>query len=788
MAERPSEAAVLGSGVMGSAIAAHLAGAGIKTHLLDMVPKEIPEGEDRNTLAAKGLERALKAKPALFFDPGDAQYIRVGNFDDHLDRLKQCDLVVEAVVERMDIKQSLFQRIAPHLGEKTILASNTSGLSVAEMNASLPEALRSRFVVMHFFNPVRYMHLLEIVAGPDTSPEVLSQAADIGDYLGKGVVYAKDTANFVANRIGIHSVMTTLQEMTREGATYTIEQVDKIVGLPMGRSKSAAFKTADMVGIDLFLHVAKNCYDALPDDEERELFKIPEWVVALVEKGNLGRKSGAGFYKKTEEGILVLDVARGEYRAQNKVRYDSLGAVRNIEDPGQRLKTLVAADDPAGHLAWRLTARTLCYAARRVGEIADDVLNIDRAMRWGFNWQMGPFEAWDAIGVRDSVKRMQDDGMEVPKWVLQMLESGQENFYGREEGRKNYYDVSSGKSQAIERDARKISLAELKEDKSKVLKSNLGASLVDLGDGVLCVEVHTKMNTVDADVVQMMNEGVRIAERDFEALVVGNDGEHFGAGANLLLIFMAAQQKEWGQIETVAKQFQNALQGMRYAKVPVVTAPFQYAFGGGAEIAMAGDACQAHAETYIGLVEVGVGLVPAGGGCLRLIERYTGHLDGIEMADVLPFIGQASLQIAMAKVATGAHEAKHLRYLRFEDGITLNREHLLYEAKQRALGLARSGYRPPRPVKFRAAGQDAAKTIGARVWAMVEGGYASEHDGLVANKVAHILCGGNVAAGTLLSDQDYLDLEREAFISLCGEEKSQARMQSILTTNKPLRN
>lgn len=791
MVKRIETAAVLGAGVMGSAIAAHFAGAGIKTHLLDIVPPNIDEAKRddpaaRNAFALGGIKNALKAKPAAFYDPDAARLITAGNLEDHLERLSECDLVVEAVIERMDIKRSLFAKIAPQLKDDAMLASNTSGLCIADMCADLPEELQKRFFVMHFFNPVRYMRLLELVPGPKTDSSVMAAAASFGELLGKGIVYGKDTPNFVANRIGVYSMMQCFGAMKDAG--LSIEEVDKIAGRPLGRPKSAAFRTADVVGIDTLAHVAKTCYENLPDDPERDVFQVATWVQKLVASGRVGQKSKAGFYKKEGKVIKVLDPDTLEYREQKKVRFDSLGAVRGIEDTGARIKALVGADDVAAKFAWDGLARTLCYSARLLGEIADDVVNIDRAMRWGFNWDLGPFEVWDAIGVRDSVGRMKEEGLNVPKWVTDMLESGQETFYRGTPAAPEYYDSSATKIASIQGDPRHINIAALKEDKRNVVKESIGASLVDLGDGVLCVEVHTKMNTVDADVIQMINDGIEEAQKNFKGLVIGNDGPHFGAGANLLMIFMAAQQKEWGQIETMVRGFQDACQRMRYSGIPVVSAPFNLTLGGAAEIAMAADAAQAHAETYMGLVEVGVGLVPAGGGCLRTVERFTDGLAGIDGVDSLKFVGTGALNIAMAKTGSGAEDTRRLRYLLPTDGITLNRDHLLYSAKQRVLGLAGAGYTPPRPRVLKAAGFDAAMTIGMQTWGMVEGGWASEHDRHIADKVAYIVCGGNVSAGTELSEEHYLDLEREAFLSLAGTEKSQARMQSILMNNKPLRN
>jgi 3-hydroxyacyl-CoA dehydrogenase len=791
MSEGIDTAAVIGAGVMGSAIAALFAGAGIRTYLLDQVPANLGPAEQkdrraRNRLAEAALAKSLAARPAPFFSKDTARLIQTGNLEDDLERLRECDLVIEAVIEDLEIKQKLFQRIVPFLKGDAILATNTSGLSIAGMSRSLPPEVQKRFAVMHFFNPVRYMHLLEVSGGPNTDPAVVARVARIGEWLGKGIVYTKDTTNFVANRIGVHSMLYTVHAMVEEG--LGIDAVDAIAGPPMARASSAAFNTADIVGLDTLLHVAKNCHDTLTQDEEREVFTLPEFVTALVKEGKLGRKTGAGFYKKVGDDILVYDYKNKDYRPKEKVRFDSIGAVRNIEDPGKRLKALVNGKDRAAAFAWRLLSRTLAYSAARLGEIADDVVNVDRAMRWGFNWELGPFEAWDAIGVAESVERMQKDGIKVPERVLTMLARGQTSFYGGSAAQPTYYDFASKAPKAIAQDARQLKLAALKSEPTRVLNKNIGASLVDLGDGALCVEVHTKMNTLDPDVIGMINQGIDEAEKNFESLIIANDGQHFGAGANLFLIMAAAQQKQWAQIEQIITGLQQALQRLRYAKVPVVAAPFQYVLGGGAELAMAADACQAHAETYMGLVEVGVGLIPAGGGCLRMVERHTAAVAGVEGVDLLPLIGQASLTIAMAKVSTSAEEAKELRYLRTDDGISLNRSQLLFHAKQRGLGLARAGYRPPRPARHVAAGFDAAATIGARIWGLVEGRFASEHDALLARKVAHILCGGNVAAGTELNDQHYLDLEREAFLSLCGEEKSVARIQHMLQFNKPLRN
>lgn len=783
-------AGVIGAGVMGSAIAAHLAGAGVRVHLLDVVPTGGTAGS-RNALADAGLKRALEAKPPAFFDEASAGLVTPGNLDDHLERLSHCDLVIEAVVESLPVKKALFERIAPHLNPHCVLASNTSGLSLAQMNEALPEPLRSRFLVLHFFNPVRYMRLLEVVPGPATEQSVVDRMVAFGEWLGKGIVHGKDTTNFVANRIGVYSMMVALHEMLARG--LSIEEVDAVTGKALGRPKSATFGTSDLVGIDTMIHVANNCHASLEADPEREVFVMPEFVHQLANNGALGRKSGAGFYKKVGKDIHVLNLEQGSlsssapYRAPTTPMHPSLHAARSAKGVKERISALVSGQDAAATFGWEVVARTLLYAARLVGEIADDVVNIDRAMRWGFNWELGPFEMWDALGVAGTVERMQREQRQVPAWVTNMLQSGRDSFYSGSVVAPEFYDVSSRKSVPLEHHPRRLSVAMAKA-KHRVVRENASASLVDLGDGVLGVEVHTKMNTLDADVTQMLSEAVDVAEASFQAIVVANDADHFSAGANLSMIVGAAMKQRWDDIDAIINNLQQSLQKLKYASVPVVTTPCQYTLGGGAELAMAGDASQAYAETYMGLVEVGVGLIPAGGGCLRLLERYTSTVADISGVDLFPLVAEASINIAMAKTSTSAAHARTLRYLRPSDGISMNRDFLLYEAKQRALGMALSGYRPPLATSLRAAGYDASRTIGVRIWGMVESQFASDHDALIAKKIAHVLCGGMVAEGSMLPEQHFLDLEREAFLQLCGEKRTHERIEHMLKTGKPLRN
>lgn len=777
---------VIGAGVMGGAIAAHLAGAGVSVHLLDVVAAaKDGKPQPRSAVAQAGLDKTLKAKPAAFFSEDSARLVRPGNLEDDLERLKECDLVIEAIVENLEVKRALFQKIAPHLKADAILASNTSGLSVAAMSDSLPESLQSRFLVLHFFNPVRYMHLLEVVPGPKTDPQLVGRMVEFGEWLGKGVVYGKDTTNFVANRIGVYSMMVCVHEMLAR--QMPIEHVDAITGKALGRPSSAAFGTADLVGIDTLIHVAKNCFDSLPNDPERGVFQVPEFVTRLAAAGALGRKTGAGFYKKVDKDIHVLDLSTASYRPQTEASYPALLAASKAKGPAAKIASLLQGSDEAARFAWEVTAKTLLYSAALVGEIADDVVNIDRAMRWGFNWELGPFEVWDALGVRPTVERMKAEHRAVPAWVESMLATGHERFYGGTVLQPSFYDTRHAAPTALVQHPRQLTVAKAKAARG-VVKENAGASLVDMGDGVLGVELHTKMNTIDADVIALLHDAVDIGERDFRAIVVGNDAEHFSAGANLAMIVGAAMAKQWGQIDDIIAGLQKALQKLKYSRVPVVSAPASYTLGGGAELAMASTATQAHAETYMGLVEVGVGLLPAGCGCLRLLERFTAPVADITSVDLLPLVAEASLNIATAKTSTSAAEARSLRFLRPSDGISLNRAFLLYEAKQRAIGLAESGYRSPVPGSLRAAGYDAAQTIGIRIWSMVQGKFASEHDALIGKKIAHVLCGGMVAEGTMVSEQHILDLEREAFLALCGEKKTHERVEHMLKTGKPLRN
>ncbi|HZU83608.1 MAG TPA: 3-hydroxyacyl-CoA dehydrogenase/enoyl-CoA hydratase family protein, partial [Polyangiaceae bacterium] len=789
-------------GVMGSGIAAHLANAGLRVVLLDVVPPGLGEAEKRdraarNRFASSGLDKALKARPAAFFHGSLARLVSIGNVEDDLERVRDCDLVVEAIIEQLEPKRALFERLDAILGERagegTLIASNTSGLRIAEMAKGRSARFRENFLVMHFFNPVRYMKLLELVAGPDTSAAALDRARRFGeDVLGKGIVFGKDTPNFVGNRIGVHGMMTAIHLMLDEGLAP--EDVDAIMGEPMARPKSALFRTADLVGIDTLVHVADHCFAALTADEDRAVFEVPAYVRKMVEKKLLGDKTRGGFYRRTRDGsIETLDPRTLEYRPRGgdpeiRAACKELAAV---EDPRQRLRRLVFPEGQpsaglakASSFAWKAVSRGLGYAARRVGEIADDVVAIDDAMKWGYNLELGPFETWDALGFERVVDRMKKDAVPLPATVDSMRAKGATSFY-TSDGR--VFDLVKGAYRQRAIDPRTATLTVLRKGTAPVLKND-GAEAWDLGDGVLGLTFKTKANSIDPDVIQMIHQSVSRAESDFRALLVTNGGEHFCVGANLLLVVMAAGQKQWDAIRDMAAGLQGANQRMKYARVPVVAAPFGMTLGGGLEVCLGAGSVQAAAETYAGLVEVGVGLVPAGGGCMNLLWRaFEGVPEGASV-DPYALVTQVFKNIALARVATSAEDAKAAGYFRRQDGVSFDRSRLLTEAKARAVGLAESGWHPPAPRAYTLPGESGIATLEMMVRTLVDAGQASEHDAEIANKLAQVLCGGPGGSSHEVTEDEMLELEREAFVSLCGEPKSQERMQYMLLNNKPLRN
>lgn len=782
--------AVIGAGVMGSGIAAHFANAGLEVLLLDVVPPNLSDADKkdpakRNGFSAGGLEKALKSRPAAFFHKDNARLIKVGNTEDDLDKLKDCDLVIEAIIEKMEAKQALLAKLEKIVPEHCIVASNTSGLRISEMTKGRSDALKKHFVVLHFFNPVRYMKLLEIVAGPDTDKAVLEHVERFAqDVLGKGVVYGKDTPNFVGNRIGAHAMMATIHQMLADGLSP--EDVDAITGSPMAHPKSASFRTADLVGLDTFVHVAENCYSSLTEDEDRDVFKVPDYIRSMVEKKFLGDKTKGGFYKRTpSKDILTFDPKTLEYRA--KGGDPGVKAVTKelskVEDPKERVKKLVADQGKAGDFARKVLYRSLAYSARRIGEISDSVRAIDEAMKWGYSWELGPFETWDALGFAETADAIEKAGHKLPDSIKKAKANGITSFYqpGKE------LDLRKGEYVSQKQDPRYATLQQTRKGDKPVLKND-GAEAWDLGDGVLGLTFKTKANSIDPDVISMIGQAVERAERDFRAMVVTNEGDHFCVGANLLLVVMSAGQQQWDDIKSMVKGYQYATQKMKYSRVPVVAAPYGMTLGGGLELCMGSGAVQAAAETYSGLVEVGVGLIPGGAGTLNMLWR---SLEGIpEGANVntYEYVTQVFKNIALAKIATSAEEAKGLGYFRRTDGVSFDRARQVTEAKARAIGMAESNYHPPTPRAYRLPGESGIATLGMMVDTLVAGGYASEHDAKIARKLAVVLCGGVGGATREVTEDEILELEREAFVSLCGEPKSLERMQYMLMNNKPLRN
>ncbi|MCB1162065.1 MAG: 3-hydroxyacyl-CoA dehydrogenase NAD-binding domain-containing protein [Candidatus Krumholzibacteriia bacterium] len=786
-------AAVLGSGVMGSAIAAHLANAGIPSLMLDVVPAGAPEGDRaaRNRLGADALARALKAKPAPFFRNDLAAMVEIGNLEDDLPRIAEADWIIEVVKEDLAIKKAVLARAAKYRRPGSILTSNTSGLSIAAMAEGLDDDFRRHFLGSHFFNPPRYLKLLELIPGPDTDPELLAALAAFADRrLGKGVVIARDTPNFVANRIGVFGMLDTLRAMEEQG--LTVEEVDFLTGPLVGRPKSASFRTADLVGLDTFVAVAGNVHAGCPDDEQRESFATPPLLARMIDKGLLGEKSGAGFYKKSRgadgrSDILTLDTLSLEHREKLKPSFPEIEGLKSIEALPEKVAALAAMDSRAGAFTWRTLSRLFAYCAHRVGEICDDPRPIDDGMKWGFAWEAGPFELWDAMGLAATVERMRADGIALPAWIDAMLEAGASSFYRVEDGAVAVWRPADRAYAAPPADPGKLELNLLRRA-GAVVKRNEGASLMDLGDGVLGLEFHSKMNSIGGDILGITRTAVTTAtDEGWAGIVVGNQGTNFSVGANLMLVLFAALEGDWDEVNLMIKAFQGATMAMKYSPVPVVVAPAALALGGGAEYVLHGQRVRAAAESYIGLVEVGVGLLPAGGGCkelyLRMLERWSGT------DNLLPPVRAAFETIGMAKVSTSALEARSLGYLRDTDEYSMNRDRLIADAKATVLGMAHAGHDPGHPrtdIPVMGAAGLAALRVG--LFNMADGGYISAHDRKIGEKVANVLCGGELTGTQRVTEEYLLELEREAFLSLVGEPKTLERIQHTLKTGKPLRN
>ncbi len=790
MARQIRKVAVLGSGVMGSAIAAHFANAGIPSLVLDIVPKDA--GDDpvkRNAVAAGAVAALKKTSPSPLFSAERIGLIETGNLEDHLPRLKEADWVIEVVKEDMAIKKIVLGNAAPHIAPGAIFTSNTSGLSLAEMASVLPADLRPRFLGTHFFNPPRYMALFEVIPTADTDPGVLAfVCAFARDRLGKGIVRAKDTPNFIANRVGVHAMMATVQVMQEMG--LSLEEVDALTGPAIGHPKTATFQLADLVGLDTFLHVANNLYPLVPDDEARALFQAPAYLEAMVGKGLLGRKSGGGFFRMEKQDgkrvFFTLDLDTLEYRPQQKAKFAEIEQGKSIDDLGERLRFLAFGKGRAGEAVWKMLAASFSYAAMRVGEICDQAAEIDMAMRWGFNWKMGPFEKWDAMGFRKVTERLKADGRPLPAWVDALYAAGAESLYAEIDGAMTSPTARPGERAPLPRDERAWSFDLLRRGSGEV-RRNPGASLLDLGQGILGLEFHSKMNAIGQDTLNMLMTACDEAEKNWRGLVVTNGADTFSAGANLMMLMMEAMEGNWDDINLIVKAFQRACDRLEFCGVPVVTAPAGLALGGGCEVTLGGNAVRAAAETYIGLVEFGAGVIPAGGGCARVYQRNLAML--LDPKDLQPAFRKTFETIGTAKVATSAEEAQQLGFLRPGDTWSMNRSHLAADARDLCVALAENDFRPPVPAReipvMGTAGIALAESV---LFNMQEAGYISEHDHKIGRTLAHVLAGGTVPPGTTVTHERILELEREGFMRLMGERKTLERMEYILKNGKPLRN
>ncbi|MGA9801100.1 MAG: 3-hydroxyacyl-CoA dehydrogenase NAD-binding domain-containing protein [Terriglobales bacterium] len=812
--KRIHKVAVLGAGTMGARIAAHFANAGVPSYLLDIVPPDA-EGSARNKIAAAGLEAAKKSKPAAFFEPELARLVTIGNFEDDLKRLSEVDWIIEAVVENLDIKRALLKKVEAIRKPGTIVSTNTSGLPVAKIAEGFSDDFRKSWFGTHFFNPPRYMRLLEVIATPETDRAAIDAVTHFSDVnLGKGVVFAKDTPNFIANRIGTFSVLNVMRLM--QEMDLSIEDVDALTGDAVGWPKSATFRTIDLVGLDILGHVVGNMEKAGEQQSPPHTSPLPEFYKQMLERKWLGDKTKGGFYKKgggrassaadasKEEERLALDWKTLEYRARQKPKFPALDMAKNIEDAGARLRTLLGLEgspqkgDKAGAFLWALLSDLWNYSANRVPEISDSIVEIDRAMRLGLNWKLGPFELWDAAGVEATVARMKKEGQTVAANVEQLLAGGKKSWYlddPKAASGRAYFDLKTAKYEPVKVSPGVWSV-EVAKKSNGVVKKNSGASLVDLGDGVGCIEFHSKMNSLGGDIVSLISQTLKAGGPGdrFDAFVITNDADNFSVGANVMLLLMSVQEEEWDEVDLAIRQFQGMTQAIRFSLKPVVVAPFGLTLGGGTEITLHAAARQPHAELYAGLVEVGVGLLPGGGGCKEMLLRAVDSAAAIrpgrgESIELMEAMKKAFEIIATGRVATSAHEARHLGFLHESDNITMNRERVLSDAKSRALELVRAGYEPPQPrIDIPAPGENVLAALRLGVHIMRQGEYISDHEVKIATKVAEVLCGGNVTSGTPVSEQYILDLEREAFKSLCGERKTQERIQYTLKTGKTLRN
>ncbi len=800
MKRRIEKAAVIGSGIMGSGIAAHLANAGVQVLLLDILPRELTDAEKakglsmespqvRNRVAAENLKKAMKSKPALFYDKAFAKRITVGNTEDDMAKIADVDWIIEVVPERLDIKKAVFDQIEKYRTSGTIVSSNTSGIPISLMAKGRSEDFKKNFLGTHFFNPVRYLRLLEIIPTKETDPELVQFFLEYGDkFLGKTTVLAKDTPAFIGNRIGVYGIMDIFHLVDTDD--LTVEEVDKLTGPVIGRPKSATFRTADLVGLDTLAHVATGLYEGVPDDEAHNLFELPDYVQKMLENNMLGDKTGQGFYKKIKKDgkkeIQVLDLKTLEYRPKKKVHFATLDMTQNIDKILDRYKVLIKGKDKAGDFYRKTFSGLFSYASHRIPEIADHLYQIDDAMRAGFGWEYGPFQMWDAIGVAKAVEMMTIEGKNIPDWVSQMLANGIESFYTVKDGATYYYDIISQSYKKVPGQEDYINLDNLR--KTNTLWKNNDASIIDLGDGIIDIEFHSKMNTLGVGVIEGINRAINLAEEKYDGLVIGNQGSNFSVGANLAMVLMLAVEQEWDELYMAVKTFQETAMRVRYSSIPVIVAPHGMTFGGGCEITLHADKVVAAAETYIGLVEVGVGLIPAGGGTKELVLRTS---DSLKKGDVdINRYTEAFMNIATAKVATSAYEAFDLGFLKKgRDVVVLNKDRQIATAKRHALQMAQDGYvKPIKRTDIKVLGQEVLGTFMVGADSMRAGNYISEYDQKIADKLAYVISGGDLSGPSQVSEDYLIELEREAFLSLLGQRQTLERIQHMLKTGKPLRN
>ncbi|WP_343523388.1 3-hydroxyacyl-CoA dehydrogenase NAD-binding domain-containing protein [Pedobacter sp.] len=796
-----NKVAVLGSGIMGSRIACHFANIGVEVLLLDIAPKELSPEEQakglaldnpavKNRIVNAALQTAVKTNPSPVYTKKALNKIKTGNFDDDMPKIAGYDWVIEVVVENLDIKKKVFEQVEQFRKPGTLITSNTSGIPIHLMAEGRSEDFKAHFCGTHFFNPPRYLKLLEIIPTPHTKPEIVDFLMHYGDkFLGKTTVLCKDTPAFIANRVGVYSIMALLHLV--EKLDLTVEEVDKFTGPALGRPKSATFRTSDVVGLDTMIKVAKGLYDNCPDDKAHELFKLPAYVQKMEENKWLGDKTKQGFYKKTKTAdgkteILALDLKTLEYKPQQKVKSATLEMTKPVENLRERMKIFAKGKDKAGELFRHSSFGLFEYVSDRIPEISDELYRIDDAMRAGFGWELGPFELWDAVGVKEAIEGMEQYGNKAAAWVHEMLDAGNTSFYKVENGIKKYYDIPSKSYKALPGTDEFIILDNLRE--TKTLWKNSGVSIIDLGDGILNVEFHTKMNTIGGDVISGINKAIDMAEKDYRGLVIGNDGANFSAGANVGMIFMMAVEQEWDELNMAIRMFQNTSMRIRYSSIPVVVAPHNLTLGGGCEFSLHADHVQLSAETYMGLVEFGVGVIPGGGGTKEFALRASDEYKDDQI--VQNALKDRFLTIGMAKVSTSGYEAYELGYLQKDKfSISMNRNRLLADAKAKAIELADAGYtKPVQRNDIKVLGKQGLGIVYAGANSMYAGHFISEHDKKISEKLGYVMCGGDLSYPTEVTEQYLLDLEREAFLSLAGERKSLERIQSIITKGKPLRN